>query len=218
MEEKTTHVILVRHGQSVGNAEHFICGQDDVPLTALGIAQAERTALYLRNRKIDKIYSSDLIRAMQTAEPTAKMHNLPIIPEVGLREIDVGLWQGIPVGEANIKFAESRKIWNENIGLAHPEGGESIAHLAERIKATVEKLVRENEGLCIALFTHAGAVRSMGCYWQGIPIPEMVKLPWATNASVSEADYLSDGSVRMICYGYDKHQTDTEPPLTNTSL
>ena len=89
---------------------------------------------------------------------------------------------------------------------AQPDGGESVAALARRVRATVERLVRENPGRCIALFSHALPIRSMGCVWQGIPISEMERLPWSTNAAVSEAVYLPDGSVRFLCYGYDLHQ------------
>ena len=96
-----------------------------------------------------------------------------------------------------------------HIGLAHPDGGESVAGVAARIRATVERLVRENPGRCIALFSHALPIRSMGCIWQGIPIPEMERLPWSTNAAVSEAVYEPDGSVHFLCYGYDAHQKDT---------
>ena len=65
-KNETSRVIMVRHGESLGNAEGFFAGQTDIPLTPLGQRQAERTAEYLRDRKIDRIYSSDLIRSMQT--------------------------------------------------------------------------------------------------------------------------------------------------------
>ena len=202
----TTRVIMVRHGESLGNAEGFFAGQTDIPLTSLGRLQAERTAEYLRNRKIDRIFSSDLIRSMQTAEPTAA-HGLEIVPEVGLREIFGGEWEHMPYQEVFERFPNSRAIWKEHIGLACPDGGESVAHVAERVRETVERLVDENRGTCIALFTHALPIRSMGCFWQGIPIAEMERLPWVTNAAVTEAEYLPDGQVRLICYGYDQHQS-----------
>lgn len=201
-----THVIMVRHGESQGNAEGFFAGQTDIPLTALGRQQAQRTADYLRERQIDRIYSSDLIRSMQTAEPTAQLHGLPVLPEEGMREIFAGAWEHLPYSEIPVRYPASRQLWQEHIGLAQPDGGESVAALARRVRATVERLVRENPGRCIALFSHALPIRSMGCVWQGIPISEMERLPWSTNAAVSEAVYLPDGSVHFLCYGYDLHQ------------
>ncbi|MBQ3014558.1 MAG: histidine phosphatase family protein [Clostridia bacterium] len=75
-----TTLIVVRHGYSEGNREQRFVGHGEVPLTAIGREQAICTAEYLKDYKIDRIYSSDLIRAMQTAIPTAKMHGLPIYP------------------------------------------------------------------------------------------------------------------------------------------
>ncbi len=201
MEKNGTHVIMVRHGESQGNAEGFFAGQTDIPLTPLGVRQAERTAEYLRERKIDRIYSSDLIRSMQTAEPTARLHGLPVIPEKGLREIFAGAWEHVPYDEVATRFPCTRALWKEHIGLARPDGGESVAEVAARVRATVERLVRENPGCCIALFSHALPIRSMGCIWQGIPISEMERLPWSTNAAVSEAVYEPNGTVRFLCYG-----------------
>ena len=199
---------MVRHGESEGNAQGFFAGQSDIQLTERGVEQAERTAEYLRERKIDRIYASDLIRAMRTAEPTARMHYLPVIPEKGLREINGGDWEHVPYQELSARFPESRKRWMERIGTAQPDNGEAVAALAVRVRETVERLVRENPGCCIALFSHALPIRAMGCLWQGIPIEEMHRLPWSANASVTEADYDGDGTVRFICYGYDGHQKD----------
>lgn len=209
-KNETSRVIMVRHGESLGNAEGFFAGQTDIPLTPLGQRQAERTAEYLRDRKIDRIYSSDLIRSMQTAAPTARMHGLEIIPEAGLREIFAGKWEHMPYAEIFERYPNSRGIWKEHVGLACPDGGETVAHVAQRVKETVERLVSENPGKCIALFTHALPIRSMGCFWQGIPIAEMERLPWSTNAAVSEAEYFSDGPVAMLCYGYNAHQAGLE--------
>ena len=206
MAEKTTHILMIRHGESLANAQGFFAGQTDIPLTELGRRQAERTAEYLRERGIDRIYSSDLMRSMQTAEPTARMHGLSVISEPGLREIFAGKWEHMAYTEVERQYPTTRGVWVSHIGLAHPDGGESVAEVAERICGTVERLARENEGRCIALFTHALPIRSMGCIWQGIPISEMERLPWCTNAAVTEAEYGADGSVRFLCYGYDAHQ------------
>lgn len=209
MEEKRkTRVIMIRHGESEGNAQGFFAGQTDVPLTPRGVTQAERTAEYLKDRKIDRIYSSDLIRSMQTAAPTARVHQLEIHPETGLREINGGKWEHVPYDRLSDLFPQSRKRWMESIGTSRPDGGESVEELAGRVRETVERLVRENPGRCIALFTHALPIRAMGCLWQGIPIPEMSRLPWSGNAAVTEAEYDENGEVRFLCYGYEDHQKE----------
>ena len=74
-----TTVLLIRHGQSVTNVTQVFTGHYDVPLSPLGQEQARRTAAYLqKNFRIDAIYASDLMRAMQTAQPTAAAFGLPV--------------------------------------------------------------------------------------------------------------------------------------------
>lgn len=84
-------LLVVRHGHTVTNATHRYTGQLDAPLTDEGVSQAARLATYLAaHEKIDKIYASDLSRAINTAAPTAAHFGLTITPMPDLREIDVG--------------------------------------------------------------------------------------------------------------------------------
>jgi broad specificity phosphatase PhoE len=73
-----TRVLLVRHGQSQGNAEQRFGGHSPTPLSELGVAQAEATARALAREGVTAIYSSDLLRAVQTAEPLAREAGLEI--------------------------------------------------------------------------------------------------------------------------------------------
>ncbi len=91
-----TRLYLVRHGQSAGNAEGRFGGHSPTPLSELGLEQAEITAKTLAKEKIHVIYSSDLYRAVQTAEPLAKVLDLPIITTSAFRERKVGVLEGRP--------------------------------------------------------------------------------------------------------------------------
>ena len=116
-----TTLIMVRHGLSTGNLEGVYCGQLDYPLAEKGFAQAALTGKYLKkNYHIDHIYSSDLLRAMQTAEPTARAFGLEIIPESDLREIGVGEWQG-----QNAEMIIQTKV-EEPIGVMRPRGAKAL--------------------------------------------------------------------------------------------
>ncbi len=75
---EVTRLYLIRHGQSAGNAEGRFGGHSATPLSPLGLQQAELTAQLLAKEKISAIYSSDLLRAMQTAEPLANLLNVEI--------------------------------------------------------------------------------------------------------------------------------------------
>ena len=69
----------------------------------------------------------------------------------------------------------------------------------------MERVVRENEGGCVAIFTHSTPIRTMACRWQGLPVEQIRRVPWASNASFSIADW-ADGKYTVRLYGYDKHQ------------
>ena len=201
-----TTMIFVRHGQSESNLARRFTGQTETVLTPLGHAQAENTARFLQDYPIDCIYSSDLLRAMQTAEPTAKGHRLEIIPSKGIREIFAGDWEGLPYDTLMERFPESYRRWREDVGRAHPEGGESTLELAARIYREVDRLIERHRGQCVAVFTHATPLRMLGCRWFGYAPEDAASVPWCNNASVSVIEYEDDGTFRVVLYGHAEHQ------------
>ena len=212
-----TTVIFVRHGQSESNLNRIFTGQNNTELTPLGIEQARRTAEFLRDYPITRIYASDLSRAMQTTEPTATMHGLEICPDPALREVFAGEWEGLPYETLKQRYPESYTRWLEDIGNAKPEGGESVAELFLRVTGEVERLVKQHPGECLALFSHATPARAMGCYWLEKPIAEMARIPWVPNASVSVAEYDDNGGFKILLYAHDKHQGDASTVLPKGS-
>ena len=91
-ERYNTVFYLVRHGQSIGNANREFLGHTNKDLSPFGYLQADRTADFLSDVKIDAIYSSDLIRAYNTALPHAKLRNMEVVPSQNLRELYAGAW------------------------------------------------------------------------------------------------------------------------------
>ena len=203
-----TNLIFVRHGQSEANLSKIFAGQTETNLTALGREQAARTAAYLKEFPITHIYASDLRRTLETAAPTANIHGLEVIPDPAFREIYAGEWEGKPYEVLKRDYAEAYRVWLEDVGRAHPNGGERVVDLYQRVNAEIHRLIELHRGKCVAVFSHATPARALGCKWFGYPPEEMAKVPWATNASVSVAEYGDDGSFRVIHYGYDAHQGD----------
>ncbi|MBE6576365.1 MAG: histidine phosphatase family protein [Ruminococcaceae bacterium] len=199
-----TRIIAVRHAQSEGNLAHFCCGHTDISLTPLGMRQAEETARFLDAYPIDRIYSSDLIRVVMTARPTAQRRGMEIIRDVGLREINVGDWEGMPHSELD-RCDPAREAWHHDFVNAVCPGGESVRELFARIRLAFRRLAEENDGRTIALFTHATPVRSMLTEWRGQPIEAINQTPWPGNASVTVVDYLDDGSYRLVLAAHDEH-------------
>ena len=88
-----TTFYLVRHGQSEGNLYGRFIGQGDVPLTELGVMQAQKTAEYLADVKFDQAYTSDLIRARKTGEVVLGNRKIPLVSAPNMREIFAGEWE-----------------------------------------------------------------------------------------------------------------------------
>jgi probable phosphoglycerate mutase len=209
---KTT-VVAVRHGESISNLNKTFTGQWDVPLTALGINQAERTAAFLDAYPITALYSSDLMRAMQTAEPTAKKKGIAIIPDARLREIHGGDWQQRVGTEIAKMYPESYKIWKTDVVNGHPDGGESFYEVMARMRDAFSDIVSRHRGECVAIFSHAGAFRTLMVDWFGPDVDDR-NMSWMTNASVSVIEYDDDGTCNVILYSYDGHQGDAVTKLS----
>ncbi len=201
---KTT-LYYVRHGQSESNLAKIFTGQGNAPLTKLGTEQAERTAVYLKPKKIDRIYSSDLLRALQTAAPVARDHGLTPIPMTGLREISAGEWEGLPFDKVVENNAVLYGTWKQDFANARCPGGETVRELYDRITSTVEGIVRENQGKAIAVFSHAGPLRALWCFWNHYPFEALSKSVWGVNASVTEVEYDDHLSPTIVTYGYAEH-------------
>ncbi|MBR4961649.1 MAG: histidine phosphatase family protein [Clostridia bacterium] len=201
----TTKLLLLRHGESVANAQKIFASHLSYPLTEKGHEQAELTAQFLKNEKIDCIYSSDLPRAMETAEHIARYHSLQIRTHTGLREVFAGQWEGITFPEIARLYPADFTVWLENIGLCCPTGGESIAALQQRGICTIAEIVRENPGKTVCVSTHATFLRAMQCYWEAKPLEAMKDVPWAANASILSVCYEEDLSFHDFHTGEHSH-------------
>lgn len=187
-----TRIILVRHAQGEGNLKGEFHGQFPSDLTELGVTQAECTAEFLKDFPIDIAFASDIPRAYSTAKIIAQAHGLEVVKEKGLREINGGVWETMKFDDIVVKYPEEYDIWKHDLGNCTCPGGESVRHLADRVKTTIERIVKENAGKTILIGTHATPARVMGCVWKRLDITEIVNLKWVPNASVSITDYDSE--------------------------
>jgi broad specificity phosphatase PhoE len=147
-------LLLVRHGQTTWNAAGRMQGQtDDIPLTALGHAQAAAAAEELAGHRPGALLSSDLLRARQTAEHCARTTGLPVTTTARLREQGYGVLEGRP----------SRELWDV-VDWTDPhwaaEGGESLDELHARVGAFLKHLAAEPPAEVIALVTHGDTIRA----------------------------------------------------------
>ena len=197
-------LIIVRHGNSIGNYKRIFIGQTDWGLSGVGEQQVERLTEYLKQFHIDKIYSSDLCRAYNTVLPTAQRLGLPIHKRKGLREIYAGEWEQTTFAELAEKFPETYWTFQNDIGNAHPDGGERICDVFDRIKRATEEIIAENEGNTVLIGTHATVIRVMNCLWHNDTLKNLQKYDWVSNAAVCHIEY-ENGTYRVVEYGHDSH-------------
>ncbi len=203
---KVTTVYVIRHGESVGNLHRICLGHTDLDLTDLGLMQAQKTADALADVDFSAIYSSDLIRAVHTAEPHAAIRGLKINTSEDFRELYFGNWENASVLMLKEKFHEQFMIgWRQNFGTFTAPEGESVVEMAERMARGIEKIARMHAGEKILLTSHAAAIRALWGKISGFEAHEWAQAyPFPTNASYSVLEF--DGtSIKPISYSNDEH-------------
>lgn len=175
-------LLLVRHGQSEWNAAGLMQGQTpDVPLTPLGRSQAEAAAEAVAALTPGALISSDLLRAVQTAEYCARATHLPIMTTPALREQGYGVLEGRP----------SRELWDVvDWTDAHwsAEGGESLAELHGRVAAYLQDLCADPPADVIAIVTHGDTIRAIQAVVAGLG-PDAMPAVTPANGSVTRLEY-----------------------------
>ncbi len=155
---RPTRLCIVRHGETEWNAGRRIQGVIDIPLSALGHAQARATANTLMDEGFTALYSSDLIRARQTAEATAHLAHLPLQLLPGLRERHYGVFQGLTYEESAVRYPADYARHHARDPRFAPAGGESLLDLVARLDSTCDEIVQRHPGEAVALFTHGGVL------------------------------------------------------------
>jgi broad specificity phosphatase PhoE len=203
----TTHVIIIRHGQSQGNAEGRFGGHTDTPLSARGRKQAEATARALASEKFDAIYSSDLPRAIETASPLAKLTGAPLITTDAFRERSVGVMEGLTFEEAAELYPEQYQALLHRDFEHVLEGGESYRQTLDRAAGKLDEVIEKHRGGRIAVFTHTGAICILILHLMGaLDAPELKPVWIATaNCGIARFDLRDDGFVRVITINDTRH-------------
>ena len=195
-----TKIILQRHGQSEGNARRIYLGHTDLGLTDEGYMQAQITAEYLKDERIDAVYSSDLIRAFKTAEPHAELRGLEVERCEGLREMFVGDWEGLSADYLIDNFHEEFTVRRCQRDFVYPNG-ESVPHAAQRMKEQILKIAKKT----VLIVSHSAVIRAFWYYLCGYSELDMTeRVPFMKNGAFCILEYL-DGSLAPIEYGIDSH-------------
>ena len=153
-------LLLIRHGESLGNALNRIQGLRDEPLTVTGRAQAVALAHRLRrDYDVRAVYSSSLLRARRTAEIIAAALGLPVTCDDRLQEYDCGVVTGLCLEEVQAQYPEIARRWAEDswkVPIAGEEGSEAFQ---QRVEAAMGDIVaRHSPTHTVAVVAHGGTL------------------------------------------------------------
>jgi alpha-ribazole phosphatase len=178
-------LIIVRHGETLYNAQDRITGQSDVPLNALGELQAAALGESLATDPLDVIVTSDLERTRVTARAIAHKHSLPIQEDIDLRELAFGEWEGHTFDEILARDADRVSQWRADPSTYGPPGGETIAQVRDRCARALHRWQTQYPEASVLWVTHGGLIGVLLCHVLGIDL----KRRWQfrhDNASISE--------------------------------
>jgi broad specificity phosphatase PhoE len=159
-------LILVRHGESEGNAAGIVQGWLDVPLSARGRAQAAATARRLAEEPVAAVYSSDLTRALQTAAPIAEAHALAVTPVPALREYRYGEAQGLSWPEVAARWPSSGRVW----GAGHIPGEEGADAFRARVAEAFDALAARHRDDVAVVASHGGTMGQILAHLMALPV------------------------------------------------
>ena len=153
-----TLLCVVRHGETAWNAEGRVQGQLDVPLNEVGLSQARAVAAALQGERFTTIYSSDLQRVTQTAEPSARMLGLPVHLDPRLRERHYGMFQTLTYADVKVLHPEDYARFKAKDPDYDFRTGESLRAFSARSIECLADLAARHSGESILVFTHGGVL------------------------------------------------------------
>ena len=202
-----TRLYLVRHGQSAGNAEGRFGGHGPTPLSDLGRRQAEITAKVLAKEGVSAVYSSDLLRAVQTAEPLSELIKAPINATPAFRERHVGVLEGLTFDESKQEFPKDyNALVNRDIHHVITDG-ESYKNLLRRSTGLLWEILRNHQGEKVAVYSHTGAICFLTLHLIGAIHRTTKQPPWivTSNCGINRFEIRGRNNIRVLALNDTRH-------------
>ena len=179
-----TRLLLVRHAESIWNAEGRWQGHGDPPLSPAGRAQAAKLAQELCGEAVDELVTSDLQRAVETAAVLGKALGRRPRPDPRFRELDIGEWTGLTRAEIARRFSEELARFERADAEVRAGGRESRREIRIRARRAAADLASAHPGRYIVVVTHLGVIRALvpglelaNAQWRRLAIEELPPVP-----------------------------------------
>ena len=161
---------LIRHGETEWNQSGRYQGATDVPLSPMGLKQAEKAAAYFKKIPLDGVISSPLSRARATAQGIADTHGLSLELANNLQELCFGDWEGKTFGEIDTLWpGMMSEMYHHPDELRLPHG-ESFSDCQKRTMAFIDELLQRGDHKTYAIVSHGVALRTIICGLIHIPL------------------------------------------------
>lgn len=199
-------MLLIRHGETDWNRELRFQGQVDVPLNATGHEQALRLGMRLASEAVHRLYSSDLVRTVQTASPAAERLALPGMADRALREQAFGVIDGMSVPDIQRDHPDIWARWLDFDPDYAPPGGETQRQFHDRVMGAMARLAHAHGGQRLVIVTHGGVLDILYRVATGLPLggPRQCDIP---NAGINRLR--TDGRhVDIVSWGEVEHLAD----------
>jgi 2,3-bisphosphoglycerate-dependent phosphoglycerate mutase len=202
MMDGMTRVFAARHGETDWNREGRWQGHSGPGLNDMGRSQAAALAERLAAMGLDVIYTSDLPRALQTAEVVAKRLGVAMEADPAFREVDVGDWAGLTRDVVAARDPEGYTRWLG--GRAGWNGGETYEDMHTRVIAAYERVCALNPDARVLIVAHGGTVRALAAYAVGLEHHDRRRIDGVRNASLTALDHVGAAS-RLLKFNDDGH-------------
>ncbi|MCB0060493.1 MAG: MSMEG_4193 family putative phosphomutase [Caldilineaceae bacterium] len=190
VSKSSTYFLLIRHGENDWVGTDRLAGRTEgVHLNETGQQQAAEIAALLSEQPIAAVYSSPLVRCMETAQPLAQKLGLAVVAEPGVLEVDYGEWRGGHLKELS-KTPEWHRVQHYPSTFRFP-AGETLREVQSRAVATIEQLRTAHANEVIAIFSHGDVIRTTIAHYMGVPLDLFQRVHIST-ASISILAFFQD--------------------------
>ena len=209
-----TILYMVRHGETDANASGILQGHSDHPLNARGLLQAELAAERLKDESFDVILSSDLSRALVTAQKIAAGRTVTPMPE--LREWNLGTWQGYSLQQVRELFPEEYAPFAAGDPDAAPKNGESTNRILARVRSVLQLITQKYSGRKILCVTHGGVIKQ--ALKVVLDLEKFNRSPVCENTSISRFLYGESNGWQLVSWNDHAHLNASFPIRNRTSI